>query len=354
MLFYGFRKTVRIAMGIAVLIGLAMTSQGNAQPYRGPRVQGVAQQFAQNVPQIPAAECPDRAASAAAAAEGRNAFRSRNFLAAEAAWDRAIALCSLPDRFEGRARTREARQGRLADDEERLSLLDGAIADFREAIARSHFVQGFETSAIEATIPPLEVMRGGLERRLHPHPAVTPTRPLAPVCNNTQTDNTNCGACGHACTSGQSCVSGVCQLAATGVTPLPTPNRTLARALWIGGAVVTAAGVALGVTGRLAAVARDENNALLEGPTSQRCRVVAGQTQCLGYAPGATRPDDLATMEVPGWIMTGVGVAAVVAGVVLELRGHHTSNEQRPGPTARPTVALGPDGTTTVGLTGTF
>ena len=40
------------------------------------------------------------------------------------------------------------------------------------------------------------------------------------VCVNTQTDATNCGACGRACTAGQSCVTGVCTGGSTCTAPM--------------------------------------------------------------------------------------------------------------------------------------
>jgi hypothetical protein len=44
-------------------------------------------------------------------------------------------------------------------------------------------------------------------------------------CVNTQTNFDNCGSCGHACASGQTCSSGSCVTPDGGVTPFRTPDR---------------------------------------------------------------------------------------------------------------------------------
>ena len=50
----------------------------------------------------------------------------------------------------------------------------------------------------------------------------------SPYCANTQTDNANCGACGHACGSGEVCDAGVCTLAC-GALSTCTPDERAHR-----------------------------------------------------------------------------------------------------------------------------
>lgn len=298
--------------------------------------------FAQ-VAQIPLAECPDRAESTRVASEARRLQRERNLPAAMAAWDRAIALCALPDRFEGRARTGEALQGER-DGEERLALLDRVITDYTQAIQRRGYVVGFNSAPIEAALPPLRLARETLERRVHPTTTnVVSNSPVAPPVTPVAVSRPNV------------VISHVVPPPVVIPPVTPSPSRTLPRAFWISGATATVVGMTLGIVGHTNATARDDNAALIALPVSQRCRTVNGHTQCLGLTSDQqSQVDTLASLEVPGWIVAGVGLAAVVTGVILEVRANHSVTERPPAAEVRPSLAFDQNGTPLAGIRGTF
>lgn len=345
-----------IATGVAMfVVAVLVTVSANAQPDRHSRNR-VTQPAAMLAQQTTATTCPNPTGSDSQARAAREATRNGRLDLAIDAWNAAIQMCPSPDLYEGLGRAHEGLAAVAVDDQHRLASLEAELSAFRQALAlaEEHPVQGYSTDGLRARITALEPVIENLRQRLTTA-VVVPPHPTAVTCTaNTQTDVANCGACGHRCDAGLTCTAGTCRAVIATPPSVTTPNRTLPRVLWIGGAVATVTGVVLGTVGHLAAADRDTANARLAAPASQRCQTTNGQLQCLAYAPGATRPDSFTGLETPGWIITGVGAAAVIAGIVLELRASNHTMEGRPSPTVRPSLALGPDGTPMAGLGGTF
>lgn len=324
-------------MGIAIFSLLAVAGEVSAQPRRDRREPSVAQIAAQATQ--PQCSPEDANVARQHRGAGLDAFEAHEWQVCVAEYTVAQARCATPEAGFN-----------LAYCLENLGQLAQAIEGYEALLRGARMPAEVTADQLRRTI---DSVRARLPRVVTP--VIVP--PIGPVCTaNTQTDVANCGRCGNHCASGQICSTGTCRVAIATppvVTPI-TPNRTLARAFWIGGAVATVTGIALGTVGHLAAADRDTANAQLAAPASQRCQTVNGRLECLAYAPNATRPDSFTGLETPGWIMTGVGAAAVIAGVVLELRGGGHTTEGRPSPTVRPSLALGPDGTPMAGLGGTF
>lgn len=320
------------ATGVALLVAAVLaTANAHAQPRREPRENRFAQQSAQQLTpaaQISATECPDRTASTQSARDARAAFIAHNYVEAEALWDIAIRQCGLPDRYEGRGLTRQMRQGQTTDDRERQTLVEAAMADYREAVNRRTFVAGFDTSTIETSLRDLEAIHGQLELRLHPN--IVAPHPVALACGgaNFQTSNANCGTCGHACAAGQICTAGACRAVVTPPVVTPTtPSGAIPITMIVsGGALAVAGGLLLwqGLEAQSAANADEATRA------SRGCNARPVSPLCPNYNPGDTTPASVAAWAVPtGAVLLGAGALDAAIGVVWFARTGHSTERPR-------------------------
>ncbi len=335
-----------------LLIGLVITSPTDAQP-RHRRYGQPAQPVPALVPQaqVDPPCSPDNANIARQHRSlGLNAFEVHDWATCATEYEVAQTHCATPEAGFNLGYCLE-NSGQLAAAIEHYEQLQSGRLPFEvtaEQIQRTITSVRERLSRIPVAPPPLPPA---------PPPIVcaTPLAVCGGICVNPVADSNNCGVCDYQCALGQSCIHSVCVSPIVHVLPPPViipppPNRTLARTFWIGGIGTTVAGIIMGTVGHLAALDRYTQDAALTAPASERCQSIDGQYQCLTYAPGATRPDSFVGLETPGWILTGVGVVAIITGALLELDHGHTP----PHAVVRPTAMFTPSGTASIGLGGTF
>lgn len=221
-----------------------------------------------------------------------------------------------------------------------------ALAEFNAIVAGARMPRRIGREVVDARVVTLrELIRQAAAAQ---QPAASPLvlcRPPQRVCGgqcvNIQTDARNCGSCGGACPAGNVCSAGGCRAVISTQPPnAGSARRRASLALMVGGGVTLAAGISFFVLGAVNSAKADEDRARL---ATNGCDVANTSPTCLRYAPGSSRPDELAAWQLPvGGIMTGIGALSLGVGIVLRVTG-------QPPPPVRPTAGLG-----SIGFEGTF
>lgn len=161
------------------------------------------------------------------------------------------------------------------------------------------------------------------------------------ICVDLQSDPRNCGGCGSACPSGNTCTNGNCRVVLTTEPPnTGSARRTASLGLIVGGGVLLGAGIGFLTLGAINSTKAGEDAARL---AMNGCEVAGTSPTCLRYAPGSSRPNELAAWQLPvGGIMTGIGAVSLGVGIILSLTG-------QPPPPVRPAAGLN-----SIGFEGTF
>ncbi len=297
-MFTHLRGWTRIVMGIAILTVELISSSAHAQPRRPGRTAQLAAQ------QVPATNCNADDADVARTHRraGIAAFEAHDWRTCISEYTVAVARCATPEARFNLGYCME-NQGQLAE----------ALAEYEQLQRDNTLPPGITSELLERTIASV--------RARVPRTAVTPVvvHPVAVTCTaNLQTDLNNCGTCGHACTTNQTCNAGTCRVQQIVTPPITTPPRSnlASTALIIAGSVVAATG------GVLLGIGIAANN-----DAGNLCETTTNTPRCLVVINGD--PRDYTSLTTVGGVTMGVGAAAAITGVLLRILNPGTTGTQR-------------------------